>query len=168
MLNKIVIINSELYAKASIDIGDNTSIQITAENNVGKSSFLNTLNFLYITDKDQMRFEDDRKLSDSMKHYFDGTSQHSYIIFEIFKNGFYCILVKATPENSIEYYKINGEYKETYFIQKSDAGFKAKKWEKVLQELTSDNPIDPPALLRTQGIFIILSIIRIKIKIQSF
>ena len=153
MLNKIVIINSELYAKASIDIGDNTSIQITAENNVGKSSFLNTLNFLYITDKDQMRFEDDRKLSDSMKHYFDGTSQHSYIVFEIFKNGYYCILVKATPENSIEYYKINGEYKETYFIQKSDAGFKAKKWEKVLQELTSDNPIDPPALLRTQDLY---------------
>lgn len=102
MLNRIVIINSELYAKASINISDNTSIQIAAENNVGKSSFLNTLNFLYITDKDQMRFEDGRKLSDSMKHYFDGTSQHSYIIFEIFKNGYYSILVKATPENSIE------------------------------------------------------------------
>ncbi len=133
MLNKIVIINSELYAKASIQIGDNASIQITAENNVGKSSFLNTLNFLFITDKDQMRFEDDRKLSDSMKHYFDGTSQHSYIIFEVFKNGYYCILVKATPENSIEYYKIIGEYKENFFIQTSDDGFKSKKWENVFQ-----------------------------------
>ena len=153
MLNKIVIINSELYAKASIQIGDNASIQITAENNVGKSSFLNTLNFLYITDKDQMRFEDDRKLSDSMKHYFDGTSQHSYIIFEIFKNGYYCILVKATPENSIEYYKISGEYKENLFIQKSEGGFKAKKWEKVLQELTNDNPTDPPVLLKGEDLY---------------
>ncbi len=153
MLNRIVIINSELYAKASIHIGDNASIQITAENNVGKSSFLNTLNFLYITDKDQMRFEDNRKLSDSMKHYFDGTSLHSFIVFEIFKNGYYCILVKATPENTIEYYKINGEYKENFFIQTSADGFKAKKWEKILQELTNDNPTDPPTLLKSEELY---------------
>lgn len=153
MLNKIIVINSELYAKASIHIGDNASIQITAENNVGKSSFLNTLNFLYITDKDQMRFEDNRKLSDSMKHYFDGTSLHSFIVFEIFKNGYYCILVKATPENTIEYYKINGEYKESFFIQTSADGFKAKKWEKILQELTNDNPTDPPTLLKSEELY---------------
>jgi hypothetical protein len=153
MLNRIVIINSELYAKASIHIGDNASIQIAAENNVGKSSFLNTLNFLYITDKDQMRFEDNRRLSDSMKHYFDGTSIHSFIVFEIFKNGYYCILVKATPENTIEYYKINGEYKEAFFIQTSTDGFKAKKWEKVLQELTNDNPTDPPILLKNEELY---------------
>ncbi|HBF87606.1 MAG TPA: hypothetical protein DDX39_03100 [Bacteroidales bacterium] len=153
MLNRIVIINSELFAKASIHIGDNASIQITAENNVGKSSFLNTLNFLYITDKDQMRFEDNRKLSDSMKHYFDGTSLHSFIVFEIFKNGYYCILVKATPENTIEYYKINGEYKENFFIQTSADGFRAKKWEKILQELTNDNPTDPPTLLKSEELY---------------
>jgi hypothetical protein len=153
MLNRIVIINSELYAKASIHIGDNASIQITAENNVGKSSFLNTLNFLYITDKDQMRFEDNRKLSDSMKHYFDGTSLHSFIVFEIFKNGYYCILVKATPENTIEYYKINGEYKENFFIQTSADGFKARKWENILQELTNDNPTDPPTLLKSEELY---------------
>ncbi len=153
MLNRIVIINSELYAKASIHIGDNASIQITAENNVGKSSFLNSLNFLYITDKDQMRFEDNRKLSDSMKHYFGGTSLHSFIVFEIFKNGYYCILVKATPENTIEYYKINGEYKENFFIQTSVDGFKSKKWETVLQELTNDNPTDPPTLLKSEELY---------------
>lgn len=153
MLNRIIVINSELYAKASIHIGDSASIQITAENNVGKSSFLNTLNFLYITDKDQMRFEDNRKLSDSMKHYFDGTSLHSFIVFEIFKNGYYCILVKATPENTIEYYKINGEYKENIFIQTSTEGFKAKKWEKILQELTNLNPTDPPILLKGEELY---------------
>lgn len=153
MLNRIIIINSELYAKASIHIGDNASIQITAENNVGKSSFLNSLNFLYITDKDQMRFEDNRKLSDSMKHYFDGTSIHSFIVFEIFKNGYYCILVKATPENTIEYYKINGQYKEDFFIQSSIDGFKAKKWETILQDLTIDNPTDPPTLLKGEELY---------------
>ncbi len=153
MLNRIVIINSELYAKASVLIGDNSSIQIAAENNVGKSSFINALNFLYITDKDQMRFEDDRKLSDSLKHYFDGTSVHSFIIFEIFKNGYYSILVKATPENSIEYYKINGQFEEKYFIESTEKGFKAKKWNDILQELSLANPTDLPVKLSNEELY---------------
>lgn len=153
MLNKIIVLNSELYAKASIQIGDSSSIQITAENNVGKSSFLNTLNFLYIIDKDDMRFEDGRKLADSMKHYFDGSSQHSFIVFEIFKNGYYCILVKATPENTIEYYKINGEFKEHVFIQSSKEGFKVRKWEQILTDLIGLNPTDPPKQLKTEELY---------------
>ena len=153
MLNKIVIINSELYAKASIHIGESSSIQITAENNVGKSSFINALNFLYITDKDQMRFEDDRKLSDSMKHYFDGTSLHSFIIFEILKNGYYSILVKATPENSIEYYKITGEYDESCFVESNNGKFKARRWNDVLQLLTLKNPTDVPVKLSNEELY---------------
>ncbi|TNJ42200.1 hypothetical protein KFZ70_15190 [Tamlana fucoidanivorans] len=153
MLNKIIIINSELYAKASIYIGESASIQITAENNVGKSSFINALNFLYITDKDQMRFEDDRKLSDSMKHYFDGTSLHSFIIFEIIKNGYYSILVKATPENTIEYYKITGEYDELCFVETQNNKFKARKWSDVLQNLTLKNPTDVPIKLTNEELY---------------
>ena len=153
MLNKIVIINSELYAKASIHIGESASIQITAENNVGKSSFINALNFLYVTDKDQMRFEDDRKLSDSMKHYFDGTSLHSFIIFEIVKNGYYSILVKATPENTIEYYKITGEYEENCFVETNNGKFKARKWSDVLQLLTLENPTDVPVKLSNEELY---------------
>ncbi|MHA7843227.1 MAG: hypothetical protein ACX93I_07910 [Winogradskyella sp.] len=153
MLNKIIIINSELYAKASIHIGESASIQITAENNVGKSSFINALNFLYITDKDQMRFEDDRKLSDSMKHYFDGTSLHSFIIFEIIKNGYYSILVKATPENTIEYYKITGEYDESCFVETQNNKFKARKWSDVLQNLTLKNPTDVPVKLTNEELY---------------
>ena len=153
MLNKIVIINSELYAKASIHIGDSCSIQITAENNVGKSSFINALNFLYITDKDQMRFEDYRKLSDSMKHYFGGTSLYSFIIFEILKNGYFSILVKATPENTIEYYKITGEYDESCFIEANNGKFKARKWSDALQLLTLKNPTDVPVKLSNEELY---------------
>lgn len=153
MLNKIVIINSELYAKASIHIGESSSIQITAENNVGKSSFINALNFLYITDKDQMRFEDDRKLSDSMKHYFDGTSLHSFIVFEILKNGYYSILVKATPENTVEYYKITGEYDESCFVEANNGKFKARKWSDALQLLTLKNPTDVPFKLSNEELY---------------
>lgn len=153
MLNKIAIINSELYAKAVICISDSKSIQLVAESNVGKSSFLNTLNFLYITDKEQMRFEGYRKLSESMKHYFDGNSIYSFIIFEIFNNGYYCILVKATPENTLEYYKINGEYKEDFFVEKLSDGFKPKKWTDILRELTNDNPTDAPILLKNEDLY---------------
>ena len=153
MLNKIIIINSEIYSKASIHIGDSSSIQITAENNVGKSSFINALNFLYITDNEQMRFEDDRKLSDSMKHYFDGSSLYSYIIFEIFKNGYFNILVKATPENTIEYYKIEGEYDENFFIEKDHRGFKARRWNEVLHDLTIKNPTQPPVKLTNEELY---------------
>jgi DNA repair exonuclease SbcCD ATPase subunit len=153
MLNRIIVINSELYAKAAIQIGQNSSIQMTAENNVGKSSFLNTLNFLYITDKDQMRFEDNRKLADSMKHYFDGTSLHSFIIFEIFKTEYYCLLVKATPENTIEYYRLPGAFKEENFIQKSANSSKVKRWDKILEEMTKENPLDPPVLLKGEDLY---------------
>ena len=153
MLNKIIIINSELYVKASIHIGESSSIQITAENNVGKSSFINALNFLYITEKDQMRFEDDKRLSDSMKHYFDGTSLHSFIVFEIFKNGYYSILVKATPENTIEYYKITGEYDESCFIETNEGKFKARKWSDVLQQLTLKNSTDVPVKLSNEELY---------------
>jgi DNA repair exonuclease SbcCD ATPase subunit len=152
MLNRIVIINSELYAKAAIYLGDCNSVQLAAESNVGKSSFLNTLNFLYITDKEQMRFENNRKLSDSMKHYFENSFQ-SFIIFEIFNNGYYCILVKATPENTIEYYKIDGEYNETYFIQKAETSFAPKKWDKILTEIATTNSINLPKKLTNDDLY---------------
>lgn len=32
-----------------------------------------------------MRLENNRKLSDSMKHYVNGPSLHSFIVFEILK-----------------------------------------------------------------------------------
>lgn len=153
MLNRIVIINSELYAKAAICTDESNSIQLVAESNVGKSSFLNTLNFLYITDKDHMRFEGNRKLSESIKHYFDGNSIYSFIIFEILNNGYYCILVKATPENTLEYYKINGEYREDFFVEKLSDGFKPKKWADILLELTNDNPTDAPIQLKNDELY---------------
>ena len=55
MLNRIVIINSELYGKADILIGDSTSIQLEADSNVGKSSLINTLNFLYIPEREKKK-----------------------------------------------------------------------------------------------------------------
>lgn len=154
MLNRIIIINSDLYAKASILIDDVGSIQLAAENNVGKSSFVNALNFLFITDKTQMVFEDGRLLSASMKHYFNGSITHSYIIFEIKKDGYYCIVVKATAENTIEYHKILGAYNESYFITKNGNEFAPKNFDKeVLRDIQKDKPKDAPVLLKAEELY---------------
>ena len=127
MLNRIVIINSELYGKADILIGDSASIQLEADSNVGKSSLINTLNFLYIPDKHSMKFEGSRSLKESIKHYFKTVSQ-SFIIFEINKSGYtYCILVKTTANSEIEYYKFDTSYNEEYFFEKTDKGFSPYK-----------------------------------------
>ncbi len=119
MLNRIVIINSQLYLKADILISDATGIQLAAESNVGKSSLINTLNFLYIIDKSKMRFEGDKTLKESIPHYFKNINQ-SYILFEIFKKGYWCLLVRANANNDIEYYKIDSEYKEEFFFGKEN------------------------------------------------
>ncbi len=154
MLNRIIIINSDIYAKASIYISDIGSIQLAAENNVGKSSFVNALNFLFIIDKEDMVFEDGRLLPASMKHYFNGTISHSYIIFEIKRGGCFCIIVKATAENNIEYYKIEGAYNEDYFIKKQGEKFEPKHFEKeVLRDIRSDKPKDTPLRLKTEELY---------------
>jgi hypothetical protein len=116
MLNRIVIINSHLYSKANILVSDATGIQLAAESNVGKSSLINTLNFLYIIDKSKMRFEGDKTLKESIPHYFKNINQ-SYILFEIFKGGYWCLLVRANANNDIEYYKIDSEYKDEFFFR---------------------------------------------------
>mgnify|MGYP001576251456 CR=1 FL=1 len=151
MLNRIVIINSQLYSKADILLSDASGIQLAAESNVGKSSLINTLNFLYIIDTNQMRFEGGSRLKDSIPHYFKNINQ-SYILFEIFKQGYYCILVKGNANNDIEYYKIDTVYKEEYFIRDEDGKQAIINFQEVqsnfltqdinFQELTKENLYD--------------------------
>lgn len=146
MLNRIIIINSELYSKADILIGDTTSIQLEADSNVGKSSLINTLNFLYIIDQGQMLFEGERKLKESIKHYFKTVNQ-SFVIFEINKSGYtYCILVKANGNFELEYYKFNSSYNEEYFFEKTDRGFAPISFEKIVATLLLKTQSKPEQL----------------------
>lgn len=146
MLNRIIIINSELYSKADILIGDTTSIQLEADSNVGKSSLINTLNFLYIIDQGQMLFEGERKLKESIKHYFKTVNQ-SFVIFEINKSGYtYCILVKANGNFELEYYKFNSSYNEEYFFEKTDKGFAPISFEKIVATLLLKTQSKPEQL----------------------
>jgi len=121
MLNKIIILNSKPYTKAEITL-DSDSLQIVGANNIGKTTLINCLNFLFIIDGNKMQFGD-HDFVKSLNHYFPSSKQSpkntSYMIFEIFKRGYYCIMLVKNEKN-VEYYKIDNEYDENFFFDKKE------------------------------------------------
>lgn len=123
MLTKLAILNSEKHAKIVISF-DATAIQIIGENKIGKTTLIDSLNFLYIIDKRQMSFDSRGGKStydfkQSLAHFFPSSSQ-SFIIFECYKasaNGYFCILVKRKNiDDDVEYFKIDKEFEEADYI----------------------------------------------------
>ena len=137
MLKRLLIFNSDIYSKADIELDGCNSLQIVGPNNIGKSTLIYALNFLYIIDGNQMTFSGNR-VGDktTINHYFPSINS-SYIIFEIFKHRYYSILVKKNPEGSLEYYKIDSEYKEELYFSKTANGQKIRKFDSVLSELAT-------------------------------
>lgn len=131
MLKRLVILNSEIYAKADIDLNDCQNLQIVGPNNIGKSTLIYALNFLYIIDGRQMTFSGNRTGDKTtINHYFP-TIPSSYIIFEIFKQRYYCILVKRNAEGSLDYYKIDSDYKEEQYLVPSEQGSLLRKFDEL-------------------------------------
>ena len=138
MLKRLLIFNSDIYSKADIELDDCNSLQIVGPNNIGKSTLIYALNFLYIIDGNQMTFSGNR-VGDktTINHYFPSINS-SYIIFEIFKHRYYSILVKKNAEGSLEYYKIDSAYKEELYFSETAKGQKIRKFDSVLSELTTN------------------------------
>lgn len=137
MLKRVVILNSDIYSKADIELGDCDSLQIVGPNNIGKSTLIYALNFLYIIDGKQMTFSGNRTGDKTtFNHYFPSINS-SYIIFEVFKKRYYCILVKKNAEGSLDYYKIDSDYKEEQYFVKTSEGQKLKKFDSLLADLSS-------------------------------
>ncbi|MFZ4475090.1 MAG: hypothetical protein ACOYPR_07855 [Saprospiraceae bacterium] len=143
MLNRIVVINSALYAKANLHLGDAESIQLAAENNVGKSSLINCLNFLYILDKREWKFGDNTA-SETIKHYFKTVDQ-SYVVFEIVKDGYYCIVVKrAIEKEDLDYCIIQHAYEDEMFFKREGDTVEPLKFKDVVGNLTRRGiPVKP-------------------------
>jgi hypothetical protein len=123
MISKIAVINSDIYSKAILQLDTQRGvkcIQLVAENNVGKSSLINTLNFLFILDGRHMKFGGDYDFNTSIKHYFPAVN-HSFIAFEIYKPkiGYFCILIKRSPSASgqLDYYHVEGQFEEKHFFK---------------------------------------------------
>lgn len=137
MLNRIVILNSDIYSKSDIQLADCNSLQIVGPNNIGKSTLIYALNFLYIIDGKQMTFSGNRTGDKStINHYFPSINS-SFIIFEIFKKRYYCILVKKNAEGLLDYYKIDSDYREEHYFEQAKEGQKLKKFDNVLADLSA-------------------------------
>lgn len=118
MLRKIAVLNSKTYGKAELKLDDCDSLQIVGPNNIGKSTIIYALNFLFIVDGQKMTFSGQRKGDKETIHHYFPTPNQSYIIFEIFKKDFYCVLVKRNTEGELEYYKYDAQYTEDMFYVK--------------------------------------------------
>lgn len=113
MLTKIIQLNSHLCSKAVVSL-DRDSIQLIGDNTVGKTSLINSLNFLFVIDGNRMQFGGEYDFQKSIHHYFPDINQ-SYMVFEISKNGHYCILIKRDTQKNLEFYKIVSEFREEHF-----------------------------------------------------
>lgn len=140
MLTRVIVLNSKVYGKAEVRLDDCDSLQLVGPNNIGKSTLIYALNFLFIIDGQKMSFSGNRKGDkETIHHYFPNHNQ-SFIVFEVFKKSYYSIIVKRDAESNLEYYKFDGEYKEEYFV---DEDKRLLKFEEVKERIASSGlPIE--------------------------
>jgi energy-coupling factor transporter ATP-binding protein EcfA2 len=74
---KVILINAGKYEYAEVSLDG--AIQIVGPNNSGKTTLINTLQFLYIDERSRMTFEG-YTFDQTLDYYF--SSEHSYILFE--------------------------------------------------------------------------------------
>ncbi|WP_417873898.1 ATP-binding protein [Xanthomarina gelatinilytica] len=138
MLKRLIILNSDIYSKADIELNNCNSLQIVGPNNIGKSTLIYALNFLFIIDGREMTFSGNRTGDKTtFNHYFPSINS-SFIIFEIFKNRYYSILVKKNAEGNLDYYKIDSEYKEELYFTETNSGQKIRKFDSLLSEFATN------------------------------
>jgi hypothetical protein len=148
MLNRIIVLNSKLYGKAEIRLDDCDSLQLVGSNNIGKSTLIYALNFLFIIDGNKMTFSGNRRGDkDTIHHYFPSAT-NSFVVFEINKRGHYCIIVKRDTEGELEYYKFENAYKEDYFFTMENGQQRLLDWDEVQEFLTADGL--PPYQFKTK------------------
>jgi hypothetical protein len=138
MLKRLVILNSDIYSKADIELDNCNSLQIVGPNNIGKSTLIYALNFLFIIDGREMTFSGNRTGDKTTFNHYFPTINSSFIVFEIFKNRYYSILVKRNAEGNLDYYKIDSDYKEAHYFTNTEHGQKLKKFDALLSEFATN------------------------------
>jgi hypothetical protein len=134
MLTRLIVLNSKVYGKAEIRLDDCDSLQLVGPNNIGKSTLIYALNFLFIIDGQKMSFSGNRKGDkETIHHYFPNHNQ-SFIVFEVFKKSYYSIIVKRDAESNLEYFRLESEYKEDFFV---DADKRLLKFDEVKEKITA-------------------------------
>jgi uncharacterized protein (DUF3084 family) len=137
MITRIIGINTATYVNAEMRLDDCDSIQLVGPNNVGKSTLIYTLNFLFIVDGSKMSFSGQRKGDKETIHHYFPTHNQSYILFEVKKSNPYCILVKRDSEGELEYYRLSGEYDPELFFKRDGQQQRIRRWDEVQDTLTA-------------------------------
>lgn len=132
MLSRIMILNSKVYGKAEIRLDNCDSLQLVGPNNIGKSTLIYTLNFLFIIDGTKMSFSGNRRGDKETVHHYFPTHNQSYIVFEVKKRlSTYSILVKRNTDGDLEYYRYETGYEEEHYFATDGKQQKLLKWEEV-------------------------------------
>ena len=119
---RLIAINSGNYSFANIEL--TKPVHLAASNNRGKSTLVNSLQFLYIDDFTKMRFGH-RNHDDSRRHYFG--ADRAYLIFEcLTPTGIQCMLVRGLSNlrgGQFERYVYDGEFLDADYLDDGNVRF---------------------------------------------
>lgn len=150
MLTKIIQLNSTLCSKAIISL-ERDSVQLVGSNTLGKTSLINSLNFLFIIDGNKMQFGGNHDFQQSIHHYFP-TINNSYLVFEIMKNERYCVLLKRDAQKNLEFYKIDSEYRDEHYYVPNNGYQRLLTFQELFENFTTLG-IMPAKLATKQDLF---------------
>ena len=136
MLTKLVLINSCAYKMAEVGFEHGHSLQLVGPNNVGKSSLIYALNFLFLVNKRLMNFSGERMADkETLAHYFP-SPERSFILFEVKKqHRHYCMLVHRNADNELLYTRIDQPYRRSYFFEEQSDGQHLRSYKDLMRSL---------------------------------
>jgi hypothetical protein len=127
--SRIVLLRSGVYDYAELELHE--PIHLVAANNVGKTSLISALQFLYIDDARQMDFSHD--FADTRRHYFPESG--SLVLFECMTpTGFQVFGLRGLgPVQGFEYerFAYSGQFRREDFI----GGRLPRLWEETARRL---------------------------------
>lgn len=112
-VKKLIMINSGTVEYLQLDL--EVPLHLNADNNLGKTSTVNTLQFLYIDKMDDMFLPS--SIQHSVEFYF--RNEYSYLIFEcVSKSGTHCVVLNRASGSRRHYnrYIWKGGYEQNLFI----------------------------------------------------
>jgi len=128
-VTRLVMINSGTVDYIELNLA--VPLHLNAVNNIGKTSTINTLQFLYIDYMDDMSFPADNPAT--VDFYF--RNGYSYLIFEcVTRTGTYCIVLNR-PDGDRQHYRrhiIQCGYDKKLFLQADNS---IRSWPEVVVEL---------------------------------
>jgi len=121
MLAKLILIRACTYDLAELDFSHGDAMQLVGGNNVGKSSMIYALNFLFVINRKRMSFMGRKPADKTTMEYYFPTAESSFVVFEISKRGRkYCILVWRDGSGNACYGRLEHAYERGLFFEEED------------------------------------------------